>query len=154
MTNPTPRRWTEAEALRILIRLAPNVWSSDVLVQRAAELRGREIQLMTAELGRGQEPTGAAIGKDDRDVIVVQAGEHGARRDLIIAHELGHLLLGHVDDLRAAGQVAGDVMLCRKRYSTDNERAAETLATRLAAYRARSLDVDDSPAGRVSDFMR
>lgn len=51
MTNPTPRRWTEAEALRILIRLAPNVWSSDVLVQRAAELRGREIQLMTAELG-------------------------------------------------------------------------------------------------------
>lgn len=87
-------------------------------------------------------------------MIVVQAGEHGARRDLIIAHELGHLLLGHVDDLRAAGQVAGDVMLCRKRYSTDNERAAETLATRLAAYRARSLDVDDSPAGRVSDFMR
>lgn len=150
-----PRCGSVSQALHTLIYKMPNPWSIDLLVDRVSRYRGRPILLKTADLGRGTGPTGVTIGKDDVDLIVVQEGDGEARHNMISLHELGHLLLGHVDDLRVRAGVTGSVEMWRNSYSTSFERAAESFATRLLMTVATYPEVDPSTEiGLLTDTIR
>ncbi len=126
-----------------LVALLPNPWSVDEFVSLVATDRGRPIRVLPHELSTG-DATGYALRRHNEDVIVVPAKAVGARRDAIICHELAHIVLDHAphvtDDLQFLSMLAPhcppellERFLTRDGYDTDDERAAETLATRLIA---------------------
>lgn len=69
---------------------------------------------------------GLWLAWDDADLIVVDDRLRGPRRDLVVLHETGHLLFGHVGTVDLRDSDAG--ML---RYDEEQEWQAEWLATYL-----------------------
>ena len=124
-----------------LVPLLPDPWSVDEFVARVAADRSRPIRLLPHLLTTG-DATGYAVRRRNEDVIVVPITAVGARRDAIICHELAHIVLEHAPLLKDdAAFVAMLTPNCspelvarfvqRDGYDTDDERAAEILATRL-----------------------
>ena len=135
--DPTER------AYHSLVALLPDPWSVDEFVGLVAGDRRRHIRVLPHDLTTG-DATGYALRRRSEDVIVVPIKAVGARRDAIICHELAHIVLGHApmvtDDIAFMSMLAPhsppDLVarfLPRDGYDTDDERAAETLATRLIA---------------------
>ena len=128
-------------AYQALVALLPDPWSVDEFVDLVAADRRRSIRLLPHDLSTG-DATGYALRRRNEDVIVVPAKATGARRDAIVCHELAHIILDHAphvtDDLEFLSMLAPhcppellERFLARDGYDTDDERAAETLATRL-----------------------
>lgn len=124
-----------------LVTLLPDPWSADEFVTRVAAERRRPIRILPHDLTTG-DATGYAVRRRNEDVIVVPITAVGARRDAIICHELAHIVLEHAPLLKDdAAFVAMLTPNCspelvarfvqRDGYDTDDERAAEILATRL-----------------------
>jgi hypothetical protein len=88
---PASRRVTRA--VNEVLDLAPRRGEVSLtrLVQSVAESRGRPIELKMAELPSGV--CGQWRQYSDRDVFLIQQGLPAGDRTL--AHELGHLVLGH-----------------------------------------------------------
>ena len=128
-------------AFQSLVPLLPDTWSVDEFVAHVAADRRRPIRILPHELSSG-DATGYALRRRNDDIIVVPDTAAGARRDAIICHELAHIVLGHAphitDDIEFLSMLAPhcppellERFLARDGYHTDDERAAETLATRL-----------------------
>ncbi|MET8427835.1 hypothetical protein [Nocardia sp. NPDC004860] len=126
----------------------PYPWDTREYVARVAEHRGRPITLCPIDPGALSGSgcgtgSGAWIARENDDVIMYGA-ETDWHADHIIAHELGHMLLGHGNDGGGSTQDATDLpldklmpslslsaiqsVLRRRDYSTDRERDAETFA--------------------------
>ncbi len=109
---------------------------------RVAEIRGRPIRMLTHELPPGS-PCGLRIATASADYLIVPAGTVRAHQDLIMLHEVGHVLLDP-DDVRAridnellaavlphVDPATVSCMLSRSLYTEDAEKAAEVFATLL-----------------------
>lgn len=128
-------------AYQHLVALLPDPWSADKFVDLVAANRRRPIRLLPHQLSTG-DATGYALRRASQDVIVVPTTAAGSRRDAIICHELVHIVLDHAphvtDDIEFLKMLAPhcppellERFLARDGYDTDDERAAETMATRL-----------------------
>ncbi|MEV0295121.1 ImmA/IrrE family metallo-endopeptidase [Nocardia sp. NPDC050710] len=131
----------------------PHPWDLTTYLDSVAEYRGRAITLQpvdTAVLAGAGCGTGSGlwIAKHDSDVIVYGADTTEWHAEHIIAHELGHMLLGHGPDpapaddcapttetLSAVAELLPSIapesirhVLGRTDYGNTRERDAETFA--------------------------
>jgi hypothetical protein len=145
-------------AYQSLVALLPDPWSVDEFVDLVAADRRRSIRLLPHDLSTG-DATGYALRRRNEDVIVVPVKATGARRDAIVCHELAHIILDHAphvtDDLEFLSMLAPhcppellERFLARDGYDTDDERAAETLATRLIS-RAQTRTYERTASGEL-----
>ncbi|MFD6401173.1 hypothetical protein [Nocardia sp. NPDC060249] len=156
-----------------LIRAAPipYPWDPVEYVRRVAEHRGRPIVLFPIDpqalAGSGcGTGSGLWIAREDDDVIMY-GGETESHAYHIIAHEIGHMLLGH-DEADADPAEASDALplndlmpslsaesirsvLRRQDYGTDRERAAETFADLLMVH---AMLPERKPSRIRSTFFR
>lgn len=155
---PANRRVTRA--VSAVLDLAPRRGEVSLtrLVQAVAEDRGRPIELETAELPAGV--CGQWRQYHDRDVFLLQDGLPAWDRTL--AHELGHLVLGHEGipvtvAARATTELAGDDLIgymlnqrtgCMGPSGEDAEQEAEDFAA-LLIYRLGRLPSDRSSLVQV-----
>jgi hypothetical protein len=108
---------------RLIDRLPaiPRPWNVEVLCQRIAHRRSRELVLH--ELNIPALPVGLWYDDGVRDHIIFRQGIVGYYRDHVILHEIGHLLAGHglIRTLLSNGQ--------RSKYSHFEEHLAEEFAS-------------------------
>ncbi|MFC4126397.1 hypothetical protein [Nocardia rhizosphaerae] len=132
----------------------PYPWDPVEYVNRVAEHRGRPIVLCPID-PQALAGTGCGTGSGlwiarEHDDVVMYGGATESHAYHIIAHEIGHMLLGH--DQAATGSIEAtdalplhDLMpslstesirsvLRRQDYSTDRERDAETFADLLMVH--------------------
>ena len=154
---PAARRVTDA--VNDVLDLAPDrgAVSLDRLVAAVGDDRGRPIAVTTAELPPGV--SGQWRQFSDRDEFVLQQGLPTADRTL--AHELGHLVLGHdgmlvTEVAREVTEVAGDDLIsymlnqrtgCMGPSGEEAEQEAEDFAA-LLLYRLGRV-----PSDRASIFQ-
>lgn len=107
--------------------LAPLPWlaSAEQLLHATAQLRGRPISL-AAVPGLPATVCGMWLAAESHDIILVDAGLAGFRRDLVVMHEAAHVWFGHRG--RWTGR-PGSVP--RRRFDPHQEWQAEWLATFL-----------------------
>ncbi len=155
---PASRRVTRA--VNAVLDLAPRRGEVSLLklVQAVAEQRGRPIELKMADLPPGE--CGQWREYADRDVFLIQQGLPAWDRTL--AHELGHLVLGHdgipvAQAAQAGTEVAGDDLIsymlnqrtgCMGPSGEDAEQEAEDFAA-LLIYRLGRLPSDRSSLVQV-----
>ncbi len=141
------------EQFQELIRVIPipYPWDAVAYVDRVAEFRGRPITLCAIEPG-SLSGTGCGTGSGvwiarQHDDVIMYGADTAWHADHIIAHELGHMLLGHGHDGAEASPDTSDLplrelmpslsaeaimsVLRRRDYSTERERDAETFADML-----------------------
>lgn len=121
----------------------PDQVSVAAICEQVAAFRGRPIRILTHTLLPPDKPCGLRIATPQADYLVVQDGAVPAHRDLILLHEVGHVLLDPDDtgspldeDLLKAllphvDQATVTCMLTRGQYTLETEQAAETFATLL-----------------------
>lgn len=113
------------------------------ICERVMEIRGRPIRILRHRLP-SNSPCGLWIATADADYLVVQEGTSPAHQDLILLHELGHVLFdsgqGPLSDeglLKALVPLVDPAtvtrMLGRSRYTLESEQTAEVFATLLFA---------------------
>ncbi len=130
--------------LASLDRLLPNPWSIDRFVANLAAARGRPIELQAWDFPNGtDQPSGVWIPSAQADYVFYQRSAKHTARDVIIGHELGHLVLDHTPSLgnAPAGLLEALVpslsaerarrFLSRTGYEADQEAQAEEFGTRL-----------------------
>ncbi|WP_062993927.1 hypothetical protein [Nocardia anaemiae] len=126
----------------------PYPWDITEYIARVAQYRGRPITLCPIDVGALSgngcgTGSGLWIAREGDDVIMYGADTEW-HADHIIAHEIGHMLLGHGG---TAGAAAADLplrelmpslsletirsVLRREDYGSERERAAETFADLL-----------------------
>lgn len=129
----------------------PHPWDITEYIARVAEYRRRPITLcqigIGALLGNGcGTGSGLWIAREDDDVIMYGADTEW-HADHIIAHEIGHMLLGHGGTASGPGGAAADLplrelmpsltletirsVLRRQDYGSEREHAAESFADLL-----------------------
>jgi hypothetical protein len=125
---PSP---SATQALRLVRRLVPSDGSITGLVDAVAAHRGRPIEITAAYLGP-RSAAGFWVVAADRDHIVHAATATGGIRDLVISHELAHMLLDHRQDspLGVPGIERGGPtrLLTTHGYGAEAEAAALRLA--------------------------
>ena len=109
---PAARRVTDAVNEVLDLAPAEGAVSLELLVIAVGEDRGRPIEVNTAELPAGVSGQWRQFA--DRDEFLIQNGLPTADRTL--AHELGHLVLGHdgmlvTEVAREVAEVAGDDLI-------------------------------------------
>lgn len=131
-------------ALTRTVKLLPPDGGVAGLLDNLGSARGRPITLLRRPLPP-DGPSGAWIALPDKDYIVVSTPVAPSHEAAIVAHEVGHMMLGHAgadltDDAR---QLAPDVsphvaarFLSRYGYGGRQEQEAEVFATLLAAEQA------------------
>jgi hypothetical protein len=113
------------------------------ICDRVAELRGHPIRILRHKLP-SNSPCGLRIATPCTDYLVVQESASPAHQDLILLHELGHVLFDPEEgppldeDLlkMLVPQVDPATVTCmlgRSRYALESEQAAEVFATLLFA---------------------
>ena len=152
--------------LRKVSPLLPVPWDIDQFVARLSDARGRRIVLVAWPSGPGQ-PSGLWIPTRNADYVFYPEDATPARREQIIGHELGHLLLDHVPVLGAASdeliqslapslnvELARRV-LARSGYDEPREAQAEAFGTELVrAGRAKPAPPPDDELGRLTNALR
>jgi hypothetical protein len=116
----------------------PEPFEIDALCERIGADRGRPIRLCAIRFPV-EGPGGLLLGTADTDYIFYDAQTTVAHQRHIIAHELGHLLLGHEHADPALGVAADGLpgatllqhMFARTRYTQPEEWGAEFFATEL-----------------------
>ena len=157
-------------ALGAIQELLPVPWDIDVFVGRLAEHRGRPIAVVPWDFaGTGNPSSGMFLPSGTTDYLFIDAAASPSRREQIIGHELGHLLLGHTPQLQDAPDglleaLAPDVSpalarrvlaLGRTGYDDAHEAAAELFGTSLARLGASTDDPpEDGELGRLVEVLR
>ncbi|WP_063020708.1 hypothetical protein [Nocardia niwae] len=127
----------------------PHPWDMTEYLARVAEYRRRPITLCPIEVG-ALSGNGCGTGSGlwiarEGDEVIMYGADTEWHADHIIAHEIGHMLLGHGES--AGGAAADDLplrelmpslsletirsVLRRQDYGSERERAAETFADLL-----------------------
>lgn len=153
--SPGPRIVkSERAAIRLLSSLMPHSQDMGQLVADVAAFRRRPIHLGMRDLGRtGLEPSGVTLGTDTADYIFVNSDESGWHRTLVILHELGHVVLGHVDALMQRSDAGDPVAMWRHMYKTTEEQQAERIARLLLLQAMSRAGVDDSDVARIASIV-
>ena len=169
MTRSTTRRDVR-EALADVEPHLPVPWSIEELTERLGALRGKPIRLVAWTFPVEPEaPTGLWVATDQADYVFYGSDASPARREQIIGHELGHLLLGHTPRLSEAldgliealapsvsPELARQVLaMARTGYAEAEEAAAELFGTSLirAAHTKRG-PADGGELGRLTEALR
>lgn len=157
-------------ALGGVTALLPAPWDIDVFVARLAEHRGRPIALVPWTFEGVQASTsGMFLPSAQTDYVFYDAAASPARREQIIGHELGHLLLGHNPQLQDAPDgllqaLAPDLSpalarrvlaLARTGYDDAHEAAAELFGTSLTQLAVSvAHPPEDGELGRLVEVLR
>ena len=166
MPKQTLARRQVRAALHSIDELIPVPWDLELLVGRIAEQRGRPIRLLPTEFPVG-DVSGLWMPVEGADLICYDREASPAVREQTIGHELGHLLMNHLEDRRTGPSVADQLaavevspslierFLARTAYETDIEAAAEEFGTRLlqAGHRRRGAAGADA-LGRLTGSLR
>lgn len=171
MRSATAQRWVKP-ALGVVEPHLPVPWNIDTLVARLSVARSRPIQLIPWVFA-GNDPderqSGLWIPTRMGDYIFYDHGALPVRREQIIGHELGHLLLGHTPKLSdapdrlleaLAPSIKPDVarrILSRARtgYNDLEEALAEEFGTSLIRRGvSNSIGGPDGELGRLTDSLR
>jgi hypothetical protein len=148
----------------------PLPWDIDVLVERLAAHRQRTINLVAWRFPDVcDSPSGLWIPSAKADYIFYDVTASPARREQIIGHELGHLLLDHAPRLRDApggfiealapavssGLARRFLAMARTGYGEQEEAIAEEFGTSLIR-RGTSKRRPGGPdeLGRLTDALR
>ena len=120
----------------------PDPWSMNEFLDRLERLRGRDIDLCVVSWTPG-ESTGAWLRCPDHDVIAYAANTSPLHQDLIILHEIGHLVFDHqgqcvlgVEDAQRLApnlQPAAFAHLLDRVNGPNDEHEAEIMATMILA---------------------
>jgi hypothetical protein len=120
----------------------PDPWSVNEFLDRLERFRGRDIDLCAVFWTPG-DSTGAWQRYADHDVVAYAANTSPLHQDLIILHEVGHLLFDHrgqcVLAVEDAQRLAPDLKpaafahLLDRAHGMTEEREAEVLATMILA---------------------
>ena len=157
-------------ALARVYDLIPVPWSIDVLVQQVSDQRHRPIWLVPVRMPGDVAVSGLWLPAPHADFVCYEREATPARRDQIIGHELGHVLMDHdridgeqsapdvgLPDLLAASITPSLVrrFLARSAYEDAVEAIAEEFGTRLvqAGHRRRGHVTSDA-LGRLTDSLR
>lgn len=143
---------SNAEMLTLARELPiPVPWDINLFIDNLAELRGRPITLIPTDTAAlADSPCGLWLTRDTDDLIMHEIGTSDYHISTIIAHEVGHMVLGHghipqvsrqgdkreLDEL--ARQLLPDIdpatiraVLGRTDYASEQERDAEMFASML-----------------------
>lgn len=116
----------------------PSPFDRHALAQAVAARRGRPIELRVLPVPvAGNEFSGYWVATPLRDLIFIDPTRSPWEQDHVTAHEIGHILWGHqASDVDLGDVVLPDLdmsvvraMLGRHDFTTDQERAAEMMAT-------------------------
>ena len=169
MSKSSLRRQVRA-ALVDVEALMPIPWDLDEFVRRLASARGRPITLVPWHFPVGGDaPSGLWLPTAKADYLFHDASASPARREQIIGHELGHMLLEHTPRLADAPPGLLDglapslsqglrqrfLSMARTGYATAEEATAEEFGTsliRLGTTRRRPGGSDEQ--GRLADVLR
>ena len=96
--------WLARQRARRILRTlsAPRPWTRETLLREVSRRRGRPIYIEQVASGLTTEAGGLLLELDDGDHLVIGAGLPRWHQDAVIAHELGHILLGHSGELASA----------------------------------------------------
>jgi hypothetical protein len=127
----------------------PVPWDRDVFINNVAQMRGRAIKLIPTDTAAlVDSPCGLWLARDDDDLILHEIGTSDYHIDQIVGHEIGHILLGHGQNLACGADMARESDLCRQflpdidpktvravlgrtNYANDQEHDAELFASML-----------------------
>lgn len=142
-TNGVRQQLRRRAAARLGRRLIPDSGDVQDLVSSVSASRDRSMILLELPL-RGCAPSGAWMPMPDADYLLYPEGASPTRREAVLCHELGHILLKHDPALHASLSLetlrtlapslsasTARAMLFRMGYTTDEEAAAEFLGTLL-----------------------
>ncbi|ROO60185.1 hypothetical protein EDC02_2043 [Micromonospora sp. Llam0] len=154
-------RQLEEQGLRM-----PRPFDAPQLCQRVGTVLGQRITLVGVPMPAGA-PFGLTFFTDAGHVVAYEERTSRVHRDHIIAHEIGHILLGHralaLDDQQASQllmpalrpSLVHRVLARNGVYSRGEEQEAEMMATILLEAAARETDLGSAPArddaGPVTD---
>ena len=123
--------------------------SIDALIAKVAEIRGRRVRILEIDLPAGG-PSGHYVRTASEDLLIVQKEAPRLRRALILAHELGHMLMEHEGALTVeesavlVSSIPHELRaryLSRQGYVDHQEREAEEFATVVVSELTRLEDV-------------
>lgn len=157
-------------ALGSVQELLPVPWDIDVFVANLAADRGRRVDVVPWDFtAAGSTSSGMFLPSATVDYLFIDATASPSRREQIIGHELGHLLLGHTPQLQDAPDglleaLAPDVSpalarrvlaLARTGYDDAHEAAAEFFGTSLARLGAAGgHPPEEGELGRLTEVLR
>ncbi|GIF04201.1 hypothetical protein Asi03nite_17390 [Actinoplanes siamensis] len=121
---------------------------------RVQRRRGRPLLLTPMVTGAGW-PSGMWVETEHADLVLFDAATSALHTVTIIAHEIGHMVLGH--EGTAAGSGGSAPMMWRTGFADREEHEAEVFATmvcaRMADYRIPAGSAQDDPEG-LMDRLR
>jgi hypothetical protein len=153
---------TRERCERLLAEIGlPRPFTMESFCHRLGAQRGKPLQLVPTGDTGAVGPSGAWIELADRDVILYDATTSPFHQQLIVGHELGHMLCDHYPGSVLEAEVTALLLpnldpalvrriLNRTDYSSREEREAETFAT-LLLQRAGEQPADAQPAQRPED---
>jgi len=128
----------------------PDPFDLDEFCRRLVEQRGRPLTLHEMPALGPDSPSGVWVATDRADHVFVDEGARPLHREHIVLHEIGHLVADHESapvlgpedtallmpdlDREMVARVLG-----RSRYSQEEERDAELMATLIAQRAGRSI---------------
>ncbi|MCI2417377.1 hypothetical protein MOQ72_08065 [Saccharopolyspora sp. K220] len=123
----------------------PSPWDLDTFIAELSEARGRPIELRRVSTAESDNPCGALVSLEDRDVIGYMPSTP-LHEEHIVLHEVGHLVCGHSDTKLADSPMVAALVpdlppeliqsvLGRSAFDATAEREAELVAS-LYLYRA------------------
>ena len=136
------KRAAERRVRDVLSRLRmPEPWSIDALIDDVSEVLGLEIQVQEVpHQALADSPCGMTFICSGLAILVVAEGSPKWHRELVICHELAHMLLGHQSGEKPPWELLREwfpsfnpdvveMMFGRTTFDTRDEREAELLAT-------------------------
>lgn len=136
----------------------PVPWDLDVFIQNLAAYRGRPIRLIPTDTAAlADSPCGLWLTREHDDLILHEIGTSAYHISTIVAHEIGHMVLGHGRHRAFGADRDREQELCRKvlpsidpetvqavlgrtNYASDQERDAEMFASLLMIAAAETAD--------------
>lgn len=165
--EPLMRRLRQHAAARTGRASIPTSGDLDGFIRALSSRRGQRVQVLAVPL-TGSAPSGAWIPTSTTDYLLYPQGASPTRKQAVLCHELGHILLRHDPALHVAlttpmlRSIAPSVdvttsraMLFRLGYSNREEAAAEYVGTLLsAALDERRLGAAWEASSRLSSRLR
>lgn len=145
----------------------PPGFDIEELCRRLGERRGRPIHLLALSMPP-DSPCGMWVSTPAFDAIFYAADTSRTHQELIISHEIGHILCGHVSAPVLSEETARLLLpdldpalvqrtLGRTNYTGQQEREAETMGTLLLRRAHQPVDVEVATAldaGQVEVYGR
>ncbi|MBL7259142.1 hypothetical protein JKJ07_32985 [Actinoplanes sp. LDG1-01] len=154
------RRRCEARLRGIRV---PDPFDLDEFCAQVSARRGRPLIRQAVPGLSDEAPCGLWIGTERADHVFFDPGTSPLHAEHIVLHELSHILCGHSGSDAALGTLFPDLepaavrqmlgektMLGRARYTDEQEREAEMMASLI---RGRSARPSPTPLGRTTDAL-